>query len=92
MIWVLIDGKRESQDIARAIKKTKRAVDKFFQSLETAGLLEERVYGKLPLKAVDFVPPSWVELTSIAITTEQAITAPMPSEQKESPQEADTSG
>jgi hypothetical protein len=93
MIWVLIDGKRQAPEIALAIKKTKSAVDKFLQSLENAGLVEERVYGRPPVRAIDYVPASWVELTfKPTVSPEQPAASADSAEQKQTQQEASTIG
>ncbi|MCD6240819.1 hypothetical protein J7K27_04770 [Candidatus Bathyarchaeota archaeon] len=48
-VWVLIDGKRMSKDIAQLAGIKRRAVDVFLQTLETAGLIENP-RGKPPKK------------------------------------------
>lgn len=60
-VWVLIDGKRMSKDIATSSGVTRRAVDLFLKSLETAELVESP-WGKPPKRILDFVPASWLEL------------------------------
>lgn len=80
VIWVLIDGAKQAPEIAQIIKKTKRAVDMFLQTLEDAELVE-RPYNKPPLRTIDYVPASWVELTSkITSRAESAptVNAPTP--------------
>lgn len=93
MIWVLIDGRRQSPEIAQIIKKTKSAVDKFLQTLESAGLVEERVYGKPPVRAIEYVPASWVDLVSKPATTvEQPAAVSGSTEQSQTQPEAGTVG
>ena len=60
-IWVLIDGKRMSKDIATSSGVTRRAVDLFLKSLEVAELIESE-WGKPPKRIIDFVPASWLDL------------------------------
>jgi len=60
-IWVLIDGKRMSKDIATSSGVTRRAVDLFLKSLEVAELIESE-WGKPPKKIFDFVPAPWLDL------------------------------
>jgi hypothetical protein len=60
-IWVLIDGKRMSKDIATSSGVTRRAVDLFLKSLETAELVESP-WGKPPKRILDFVPAPWLNL------------------------------
>lgn len=63
-IWVLIDGKNSTEDIAKAINKTKRTVDTFLSILEQAELIEERKYGVPPVRLIDYVPVEWIQLIS----------------------------
>ena len=60
MIWVLLDGKNQSDDIARTIGKVRRTVDIFLQILEDANLIE-RKYNQPPMRILDYVPASWIE-------------------------------
>lgn len=60
-IWVLIDGKRMSKDIATSSGVTRRAVELFLKSLETAELVESP-WGKPPKRKLDFVPAPWLDL------------------------------
>lgn len=60
-IWVLIDGIKQSDDIAKIIGKTKRVVDIFLQTLEGVSLVE-RHYNKPPIRSIEYVPISWVAL------------------------------
>lgn len=63
-IWVLIDGKRQSDEIAKTLGVTKRAVDIFLKILEDAAFVE-RQFNKPPLRILDYVPAKWVELLQI---------------------------
>lgn len=60
-IWVLIDGKRMSKEIAESIKITIRSVDRFLKVLESGELIENP-WGKPPKRILDYVPASWIEL------------------------------
>lgn len=60
-IWVLIDGKKQSDEIAKIIGVTKRAVDIFLKILEDATLVE-REFNKPPTRILDYVPVDWIEL------------------------------
>jgi hypothetical protein len=60
-MWVLIDGNRQSNDIASAVNFTKRGVDKYLFALEQAGLID-RSFSKPPRRTIDYVPAEWIEL------------------------------
>lgn len=60
-IWVLIDGKKQSDEIAKNIGLTKSAVDIFLKILEDA-ILVERQFNKPPTRVLDYVPAKWVEI------------------------------
>ena len=66
-IWVLIDGKRNSEQIANEIGITKRTVDLTLQNFESAILIEERKYGIPPKRILDYVPSSWSSLVKILL-------------------------
>ena len=61
VMWVLVDGHRMSKDIARIVKVTEDAVNKFLRELVRAGFVENP-RRKPPKRIIDYVPPSWVEL------------------------------
>jgi len=61
VMWVLIDGHRMSRDIARIVKVTERAVNKFLREMAMAGFVENP-RRKPPKRIIDYVPPSWIEL------------------------------
>lgn len=86
-VWVLLDGKNQSDDIAKVIGKTKRAVDIFLKILEDANLVE-RPYNKPPTRILDYVPATWVEMVQTeAKTTQNEVseeTPPQGTSQKES--------
>lgn len=69
-IWVLIDGTKQSDDIAKIIGKTKRAVDIFLQTLEGVSLVE-RPYNKPPTRSMEYVPASWAALLENSNSTEE---------------------
>lgn len=59
--WVLIDGKRQSDEITKTLGLTKRAVDIFLKLLEDATLVE-RGFNKPPTRMLDYVPADWIDL------------------------------
>ena len=70
-IWVLLDGTRQSDDIAKIIGKTNSAVNIFLKILEDVDLVE-RSYGKPPTRSLDYVPPSWTGfLENIRVSEEK---------------------
>lgn len=70
IVWVLMDGKRKSKDIAKSIEISTRAVDRFLKILESAELIENP-WGKAPKRLLDYVPPSWVELVKVEAPKEE---------------------
>lgn len=78
-IWALMDGKRQSDEIAKIVGKTKRAIDIFLKILEDATLVE-REFNKPPVRALDYVPANWIELLQkeSPISEEQQITTQQP--------------
>jgi hypothetical protein len=74
-IWVLIDGRRQSPEIAQLIGKTKRMVDVYLQFLENLGFVEQRVYGKPPVRSIEYVPSNWLNLDVKGGTTLELGTA-----------------
>ena len=69
IIWTMIDGKNQTEDIAKLIKKTKRALDTFLNILEKAELIEERQYGVPPVKILDYVPADWITLLQKSVNS-----------------------
>jgi len=69
-VWVLIDGKRMSKDIAQSAGIKERAVYLFLKTLENAELIENP-RGKPPKRILDYVPPSWLELIKIEVPKEK---------------------
>lgn len=61
-IWVLMDGNRMSKDIAKEIRIVESSVNKFLKIAATVGLANNP-RGKPPYRIIDYIPPSWVELT-----------------------------
>ena len=59
--WVLFDGSRSVSDVARATGKTERAVAYFVRDATNAGFLDAPGR-KPPSRALDYVPPKWLEL------------------------------
>jgi len=60
-IWVLIDKKMNPEDISKQAEILIGTVRNFITMLEKAELVEN-VYGKPPVKMIDYIPPKWVEL------------------------------
>lgn len=77
-IWVMIDGKRQANDIAQAIGITKRGVDMFLKVLEDASLIE-RPFNKPPIRIADYVPAGWVELVQIETKSSEKVQQPVES-------------
>ena len=69
-VWVLIDGKRMSKDIAQSIGISIRAVDIFLKVLENAELIENP-RGKPPKRLLGYVPPPWLELVKVEVPKEE---------------------
>ncbi|MEM2154615.1 MAG: hypothetical protein QXY76_06855 [Nitrososphaeria archaeon] len=63
-MWVLMDGNRTIKEIASIIKVTVRAVQIFASQAYAAGLIEYR-RGEPPLRVLDYVPPSWIDLVKL---------------------------
>jgi len=61
-MWVLIDGKRLQKDIATEIGVTQPAVSYFLAAASAADLIEYHK-GEAPSRILDYVPPSWIDLT-----------------------------
>ena len=61
MMWVLIDGIRGAPDIAKELDVSGRAVRDFLNQAKPAGLIDY-IRNKPPVKLIDYVPPSWIEL------------------------------
>lgn len=72
-IWVLINGKNQSNEIALTIGITKRAVDIFLKILEDASLIE-RPYNKPPIRILDYVPAEWASMVQTEIISSEEIT------------------
>ena len=70
-MWVLIDGKRMSKDIADQAGVTPMSVSNFVNAGVAAELIEY-IKGKPPRRILDYVPPEWISLV-----------APPPSEAEE---------
>jgi hypothetical protein len=62
-MWVLIDGKRMPQDIAKMIGVTRRAVTYFLDDAAAAEFIEYNPY-EPPRRILDYVPPSWIDLVA----------------------------
>lgn len=63
-MWLLIDGKRMPNDIAKEVGVTAAAVSYFLKAGKIAELIDyER--GKPPTRALDYVPPAWIDLLKV---------------------------
>jgi len=60
-MWVLIDGNRMPKDIANQVGVTPMAVSYFLNAGVAAGVIEYKG-GVPPRRALDYVPPDWIEL------------------------------
>lgn len=63
-MWVLMDGVRRPKDIATIVKVTPMAVS-YFLSAGTAAKLVDYRPGEAPRRAVDYVPPTWIDLSKL---------------------------
>ena len=68
-MWVLMDGKRMPAEIAKEVGVTAMAVSYFLNTGVTAELIEYQ-RGEPPRRALDYVPPTWVELLKIPVPKE----------------------
>jgi len=69
-IWVLIDDTRTTKDIAKEVGVSVRSVNRFLAIASRAGWVDNP-WGKPPRRIVDYVPPSWIELTKIPEEVEE---------------------
>ena len=70
-MWVLMDGIRKPKDIAAMVKVTPMAVS-YFLSTGVATKLVDYHAGDAPRRAIDYVPPAWVELAKLPEAEGQA--------------------
>jgi hypothetical protein len=75
--WVLFDGERSVADVARLTGKTERAVSYFVKDAADAGFLETQSR-RPPTRALDYVPPKWLELVKGITDAEGMVAAPSP--------------
>jgi len=61
IIWVLIDEKKNPEEIAKISGASLRSVQRFQKLAEDAGLINNP-RGKPASKIFDYVPPEWIEL------------------------------
>jgi hypothetical protein len=60
-MWMLLDGKRMPTDIAKEVGVSAMAVSYFLNAGKVAELINyER--GKPPTRALDYIPPAWIDL------------------------------
>lgn len=60
-MWVLIDGKRMPKDIANEVGVSLATVSRFLDKASAADLVSYAAK-KPPIKTLDYVPPSWLNL------------------------------
>ena len=63
-MWVLIDGQRMPKDIAGLIGTTAMSLSRFLNAALAANLIEYK-HGEPPQRLLDYVPPAWIESTSL---------------------------
>lgn len=63
-MWILMDGKRMSKDIANEAGVTKMAVSKFLNAGVAAELIEY-IKGEPPRRILDYVPPTWINFVKL---------------------------
>lgn len=68
-VWMLIDGNRMPKDIASSAGISAVAVSYFLSSAITAGLVEYN-RGEPPRRLLDYVPPAWLQLLTIPVTSQ----------------------
>src|SRR5271157_3527389 len=56
--WILIDGKRTTEEIGQAAGMKLRTIQEFLKILNDASLIESRP----PKRIIDYVPASWLDL------------------------------
>ena len=56
--WILIDGKRTTEEIGQAAGMKLRTIQDFLKTLNNASLTESRP----PKRIIDYVPASWLDL------------------------------
>jgi hypothetical protein len=69
-IWILIDGQRMPKDIAEEVGVSLATVSRFLDRASAADLVSYAAR-KPPLKKLDYVPPSWLDIM-FAEATEEA--------------------
>ena len=62
IIWVMIDGKTQTETIAKSIKKTSRTVYAFLKILKHADLIKEKQQGIPSTRSFDYIPAAWITL------------------------------
>ena len=73
-MWVLMDGTRKPKDIAALVKVTPMAVSYFLSAGVAANLVDYRP-GEAPRRAIDYVPPLWIDLARLPQAEGQAPTS-----------------
>lgn len=78
-IWVLIDGKRQPDDIVKASGLKKSAVYGFLKILEDSELIE-RQHGRPPKRLLEYVPAKWVAMIQVEPDSAEKETPPTPNQ------------
>lgn len=58
-MWVRLDGTRSTKQLADELGVSQRGVQVFLKDARTTGLVD--LDGELPRRALDYVPPQWLE-------------------------------
>ncbi len=78
-IWVEIDGKKTTAEIAAAVGVTQRSVQRFLKDAKLVELIDYQ--GDSVRRLLDYVPPSWIQLMQSADKGEQStVPSPKPEE------------
>jgi len=72
-MWVLIDGEKMPNDLAREAGVTAAAVSYFLKAAAKADFIKY-VQREPPRKILDYTPPSWIELIESSAQTIEART------------------
>ncbi|MEM2455605.1 MAG: hypothetical protein QXN21_06670 [Candidatus Bathyarchaeia archaeon] len=62
----------DAQDRANMVEVSRRAVSYFLEDMATAGFIEYNPY-KPPVRILDYVPPSWLELLTKERKSEEKV-------------------
>lgn len=71
-MWTLIDGNRMPKEIADEAGVSAMAVSNFLNVGKASELIEYEK-GKAPIRLLDYVPPSWIELFTPVPSEEESV-------------------